>query len=131
MRLQEAQEAIAWVKSSFKPSSPRKRDGTSTFETTIRVLAGLLSVFHLLDGDQDMLAAAIETGLRLLAAFTTLDGVPHNIVDLTELQGSDALWTRDISLSEATTLSLEFGYFARVSDQPRHADSDLSIAALP
>ena len=87
----------------------------SHFETTIRILGGLLSAFHLLDGNATVLSAAIDTGLRLLAAFASSDGLPHNVVSMGGLTGSDARWTTELSLSEATTLSLEFDYLSRVS----------------
>jgi Glycosyl hydrolase family 47 len=114
--MQEVQGALNWLAINLDPEHPAKFDNScvSHFETTIRVLGGFLSAFHLLDGDQRMLALAIDVGLRLLAAFTTNDGLPHNVVCFDNLTSQDAAWTQEVSLSEATTLSLEFGYLARV-----------------
>jgi hypothetical protein len=114
--VQEAERAISWIESSLDPGHPAKSDdNVSHFETTIRILAGLLSAFHLLNGDSRILPVAIDTGMRLLAAFSSPDGIPRNNVDMRNLTSFDAAWTTEVSLSEATTLSLEFGYLARVS----------------
>ena len=44
------------------------------FETTIRVLGGLLAAFHLSGGDQLFLAKAAELGIRLEPAFDSPSG---------------------------------------------------------
>ena len=114
--MQEVVEAVEWLERTLDPAHPFKAedDNVAHFETTIRVLAGLLAAFHLLDGKQSILALAIDVGLRLLAAFDTEEGLPRNVVSMGGLEASDAGWTTQVSLSEATTLSLEFGYLARV-----------------
>ena len=44
------------------------------FETTIRVLGGLLAAFHLSAGDQALLYAAADLGARLAVAFASESG---------------------------------------------------------
>ena len=45
------------------------------FETTIRVLGGLLAAFHLSNGDKVMLYKAASLALRLLPAFNSESGL--------------------------------------------------------
>ena len=51
------------------------------FETTIRVLGGLLSAFHL-SGDDVFLQKATELGERLMGAFGSASGIPFSDVNL-------------------------------------------------
>ena len=48
------------------------------FETTIRVLGGLLAAFHLSAGDQMFLFKAADLGARLAAAFGSDTGNPQS-----------------------------------------------------
>ena len=44
------------------------------FETTIRVLGGLLTAYHLSNGDQLYLIKALQLGLRLAPGFKSPSG---------------------------------------------------------
>lgn len=68
---QEYEEAIQWVKTSFNPGPDQP---VNLFETTIRVLGGLLSAFHLGGGDPLVLGKAAELGLRLSPALHSPSG---------------------------------------------------------
>ena len=46
------------------------------FETTIRIVGGLLSAFHLSHGDKTLLYKATSLALRLLPAFDSPTGMP-------------------------------------------------------
>jgi hypothetical protein len=106
---------MKWIEASLDPSRPDKNDElVSHFETTIRVVGGLLAAYHLHNASTPLLGAAIDTGLRLLAAYSNAEGIPNNVVHMGRLQGKDAAWTSSISLAEATTLTLEFGFLAQV-----------------
>lgn len=52
------------------------------FETTIRVLGGLQSAFHLSGGDCIFLYKALGLGLRLAVAFQSPSGIPYSDVNL-------------------------------------------------
>jgi mannosyl-oligosaccharide alpha-1,2-mannosidase len=69
----EFNEAVAWVTDhDFRLSSR----SVSVFETTIRVLGGLLSAYDM-TGDRDLLRKATEVGDGLLGAFTSAStGIP-------------------------------------------------------
>ncbi|KAJ7724574.1 glycoside hydrolase [Mycena maculata] len=81
----------------------------STFETTIRVLGGLLSAYHL-SGDALYLRHATDLGERLLPAFGAL--LPSPAVDLRARRGSGA---GTVGVADATTLQLEFRYLAQLT----------------
>jgi mannosyl-oligosaccharide alpha-1,2-mannosidase len=51
------------------------------FETTIRVLGGLLSAYHL-SADKMFLEKAKDLGDRLMGAFTSPSGIPYSDVNL-------------------------------------------------
>lgn len=80
----------------------------SLFETTIRVLGGLMSAFHLTD-DERLLRAATRLGDRLVYAFQTPSGIPDNYVNLRTGEHHGAQWVSNMAiLSEFGSLQLEF-----------------------
>jgi mannosyl-oligosaccharide alpha-1,2-mannosidase len=93
------------------------------FETTIRVLGGLLSAYNLTGGDSVMLDKAAELGERLMPAFKTASGVPFSDVNLGEGTASSPAWGPDSSTSEVTTLLLEFGYLSRLTGNRAYEDA--------
>ncbi|KAG5718272.1 Mannosyl-oligosaccharide 1,2-alpha-mannosidase MNS3, partial [Termitomyces sp. T112] len=110
----EYARARAWVtdRLSFK------RDGDfNTFETTIRVLGGLLSAYHLSNEDPLYLERAVELADRILPAFETHLGLPLPMVNLGKRQG---VFDKDlrglVSTAEVATLQLEFRYLSHLTD---------------
>ncbi|KAH7915749.1 glycoside hydrolase family 47 protein [Hygrophoropsis aurantiaca] len=76
---EEYQRARTWIaeKLSFD------RDANfNTFETTIRVMGGLLAAYHLSDQDPLFLEKAQELGDRILPTFETPSGLPLSLVNL-------------------------------------------------
>lgn len=110
--LQEVEEVTQWI--AELDTAGISGANTNTFECTIRVVGGLLSAAHFLNGDRRLLQPAIEVALRLLVAFNSRSGIPYSDVDLTSITARQPSWTTFSSLSEATTLSLEFCHVARV-----------------
>ncbi|KAL8413924.1 hypothetical protein RB594_005236 [Gaeumannomyces avenae] len=106
----------------------------NTFETTIRMVGGLLSAHYLSTEFPDMaplaeddpgtpgedlyLEKAKDLADRLLSAFETPSGIPLASVNLGKFQGiashSDAGAS---STAEATTLQLEFKYLAKLTGE--------------
>ncbi|KAJ8502607.1 hypothetical protein ONZ45_g11607 [Pleurotus djamor] len=99
----------------------------NTFETTIRVLGGLLSAYHLSSflppppsgiaalthsfphPDRLYLNKAIDLADRMLPAFETDSGLPISLINLAESKGyPNDEWPELISTAEAGTLQLEF-----------------------
>ncbi|KAH9988958.1 glycoside hydrolase [Russula vinacea] len=90
----------------------------NTFETTIRVLGGLLSAYHHSGGDSLFLKRARELADRMLPIFDTPSGLPHTMVNLQRREG---VWDKDqrelVSTAEASTLQLEFRYLSELTDE--------------
>ncbi|KAJ7064026.1 glycoside hydrolase [Mycena amicta] len=103
----EYAKAKAWVKDNLT----FERNGQfSTFETTIRVLGGLLSAYHLTQDDM-YLKHAVDLGERFLPVFESGSGMPFASVNLGGRRGSGSA----ASVSEVATLQLEFRYLAEAS----------------
>jgi len=105
------------------------RGDVSVFETTIRVLGGLLAAYEL-SGERVFLSRAVDLGNRLLPAFDTRSGVPATRVSLAwrSIQGGDAMYT---NLAEAGSLQLEFRALSRHTGVAKYAlASERAHAAL-
>ncbi|KAK9160684.1 hypothetical protein Syun_007025 [Stephania yunnanensis] len=98
----------------------------SVFETTIRVLGGLLSA-HLVASDYatgmrvpsydgKLLKLSEDLALRLLPAFDTPTGIPFGSVNL--LRGVDENESKITSTAGGGTLTLEFGVLSRLTGNP-------------
>ncbi|KAK4586232.1 hypothetical protein RGQ29_023427 [Quercus rubra] len=98
----------------------------SVFETTIRVLGGLLSA-HLIASDyatgmkipsydNQLLNLAEDLARRLLPAFETPTGIPFGSVNL--LHGVDEHESKITSTAGGGTLTLEFGVLSRLMNDP-------------
>ncbi|KAJ3489749.1 hypothetical protein NLI96_g1889 [Meripilus lineatus] len=89
----------------------------NTFETTIRVLGGLLSAYQLTN-DEMFLDRAKELGDRILPVFDTPSGLPLSMVNLGKRTGVSDVDNRGfVSTAEASTLQLEFKYLALLTDE--------------
>ncbi|KAI0030615.1 glycoside hydrolase [Vararia minispora EC-137] len=111
----EYRRARQWVETELDFD----RDGNfNTFETTIRVLGGLLAAYHLTNGDQLYLDKAVELADRVLPAFDSGAGLPLSMVNLARRAGvADRDNSGLVSTAEATTLQLEFRYLAALTDE--------------
>ncbi|KAI4345733.1 hypothetical protein L6164_012831 [Bauhinia variegata] len=98
----------------------------SVFETTIRVLGGLLSA-HLIASDyatgirvpsydNQLLNLAEDLARRLLPAFDTPTGIPFGSVNL--LHGVDKHESKITSTAGGGTLTLEFGVLSWLTNDP-------------
>lgn len=111
----------------------------NTFETTIRMMGGLLSAHYLSTTFPDMapikdddvgqkgedlyLETAKDLADRLLSAFESESGVPYASVNLGKQQGIPSHDTMGASsTSEATTLQLEFKYLAKLTGEKLYWD---------
>lgn len=113
---EEYEEAKAWVESSLKFDVNRD---VNLFETSIRVLGGLLSMYHLA-GDEVYLAKAVEIGNRLMPCFDSPSSIPYSDVNLLNMKAHAPKWSPDSSTSEVTTIQLEFRDLSRSSNDPTY-----------
>ncbi|KAJ5172332.1 Mannosyl-oligosaccharide 1-2-alpha-mannosidase [Penicillium capsulatum] len=130
----QVRHARQWISTSLHHNQDHD---VSTFETTIRVLGGLLSAHYLSTkyptlapiADADVGAAsedlyiekATDLADRLLGAFETPSGIPYSSVNLNKSEGlrshSDG---GAASTAEATSVQLEFKYLAKLIGEPEY-----------
>mmetsp|Transcript_166 Transcript_166/g.325 ORF Transcript_166/g.325 Transcript_166/m.325 type:complete len:769 (-) Transcript_166:1192-3498(-) len=98
----------------------------SLFETTIRMLGGLLSIHMLATSSMDtynnsMLLLAEDLGSRLLPAFSSRTGIPYSRVNLRRgvLPGESP----ENCLAGAGTLMLEFGLLSRLVRDAKYEEA--------
>ena len=90
----------------------------NAFETTIRILGGLLSVYHLSGNDTIYLEKAVDLGTRLLPIFDSPTGIPYSFINLKTGEAKADKDNRGYSsLAEATTIQLEFKYLAELTQK--------------
>ncbi|KAI8329903.1 glycoside hydrolase [Blakeslea trispora] len=97
-----------------------KDQDVNVFETTIRVLGGLLSAYHLSNQDPLYLQRAVDLGNRLLPAFNTNSGIPISGITLSS---GVPVGHGPSSTAEATTLQLEFKYLSHLTGDRRYWDA--------
>jgi mannosyl-oligosaccharide alpha-1,2-mannosidase len=111
----EAAEAIEWVEGTVDYTQNIKLSG---FETTIRILGGLLSTYQI-TGRKRVLEQATVLGSRLAKAFDTGSGVPDNYVNLKTGHHEGAHWNGGAAiLSELGSLQMEHFTLSRESGDP-------------
>eukprot|EP00249_Psilotum_nudum_P017275 c26246_g1_i1 orf=480-2450(-) len=141
-------EAGSWIEEQF-PVRFREKGQVNLFETTIRILGGLLSAYHLMGGDNEThgqwgetvtvqasglkpelyLERAKDLADRLMFAFTSSPTpIPFSDVVLSEKTAHPAGFDGGASsTSEVTTLQLEFLYLSKVSGDPKYGKAAMSV----
>ncbi|XP_056147174.1 endoplasmic reticulum mannosyl-oligosaccharide 1,2-alpha-mannosidase [Lampris incognitus] len=115
---EEFQEARNWVE---KELSFSKNVDVNLFESTIRILGGLLSAYHL-SGDQLFLEKAKDIGSRLMPAFKTPSKIPFSDVNIGKGTAHPPRWTSDSTLAEVTSIQLEFRELSRLTQDPEYQE---------
>ncbi|KAJ6108304.1 Glycoside hydrolase family 47 [Penicillium sp. IBT 18751x] len=114
-------EARKWLKRDLTYDQDQD---VNTFETTIRMLGGLLSAHYLSTQLPDIssrhdhiyLERAIDLADRLLAAYDSPAGIPYSSVNIGTRQGLKSHTDNGASsTAEATTLQLEMKYLANLT----------------
>ncbi|TXG69529.1 hypothetical protein EZV62_004464 [Acer yangbiense] len=102
---EQFQKAREWVANTLDFN---KDYDASVFETTIRVVGGLLSAYDL-SNDKLFLEKARDIADRLLPAWNTPTGIPYNIINLAHGNAHNPSWTGGESiLADSGTEQLEF-----------------------
>ncbi|KAM6183613.1 endoplasmic reticulum mannosyl-oligosaccharide 1,2-alpha-mannosidase [Erethizon dorsatum] len=107
----EFEEARKWV--SMKLNFEKDVD-VNLFESTIRILGGLLSTYHL-SGDSLFLRKAEDFGNRLMPAFATPSKIPYSDVNIGTGVAHPPRWTSDSTVAEVTSIQLEFRELSRLT----------------
>lgn len=131
-------EAGSWIETHLSHRIKEKGQ-VNLFETTIRVLGGLLSAYHLSGGEQGMnsthmgpksivyLETAKQLADLLLSAFTSSPTpIPFSDVVLRDHSAHPAPGGQS-STSEVSTLQLEFNYLSTVSGDPKYGVEAMKV----
>ncbi|KAK1327123.1 Mannosyl-oligosaccharide 1,2-alpha-mannosidase MNS1 [Acorus calamus] len=115
----EFQKAREWVANSLDFN---KDYDASVFETTIRVVGGLLSAYDL-SGDKVFLEKAKDIGDRLLPAWDTPTGIPYNSINLAHGRPHNHGWAGgDSILADSGTEQLEFIALSQRTGDPKYQE---------
>jgi len=93
-----------------------------TFEVNIRILGGLLSMYHY-SNNEDILDKARDFGDRILPAFNTPTGIPNHSVNLKtgQLAGNHGKGKGDVvNVAQAATYLFEFGILSYYTEDPKY-----------
>ncbi|KAI7812705.1 mannosidase, alpha, class 1B, member 1b isoform X1 [Triplophysa rosa] len=112
----EFAEAREWVATEL---SFDKNVDVNLFESTIRILGGLLSTYHL-TGDSVFLEKAKDIGSRLMPAFNTASKIPYSDVNIGKGTAHSPQWTSDSTVAEVTSVQLEFRELSRLTGDPKY-----------
>ncbi|KAA8522721.1 hypothetical protein F0562_009117 [Nyssa sinensis] len=114
---EQFQRAKEWVAKSLDFN---KNYEASVFETTIRILGGLLSAYDL-SGDEVFLQKARDLADRLLPAWNTPSGIPYNKINLAYGNAHNPRWTGGNSiLADSGTEQLEFIALSQRTKDPKY-----------
>ncbi|GLJ43372.1 hypothetical protein SUGI_0900980 [Cryptomeria japonica] len=116
---EQFQKAKEWVTNSLDFN---KDVDASVFETTIRVVGGLLSAYDL-SGDIIFLQRARQIGDRLLPAWNTPSGIPYNTINLAHGNAHNPGWTGGASiLADSGTEQVEFIALSQRTGDPKYQE---------
>ncbi|XP_044485674.1 mannosyl-oligosaccharide 1,2-alpha-mannosidase MNS1-like [Mangifera indica] len=114
---EQFQRARDWVANSLDFNKDHE---ASVFETTIRVVGGLLSAYDL-SQDKVFLEKARDIADRLLPAWNTLSGIPYNIINLAHGNPHNPSWTGgDSILADSGTEQVEFIALSQRTGDPKY-----------
>lgn len=130
----QVRHARQWIATSLQHNQDHD---VSTFETTIRMLGGLLSAHYLSNhfpnlapitdddfgeaGEDLYIEKATDLGDRLLGAFETGSGIPYSSVNLNKSLGLRSHGDGGAaSTAEATSVQLEFKYLAKLTGEAEY-----------
>ncbi|KAH0842422.1 hypothetical protein AYO21_10504 [Fonsecaea monophora] len=125
-------KAREWISTSLSYTADHE---VNTFETTIRMLGGLLSAYYLSTtfphlapqrdddvnqpGEDLYIEKATDLADRLLGAYDSPSGIPYASVNLNTSQGVGSHVDGGASsTAEAATLQLEMKYLAKITGEP-------------
>ncbi|KAJ8985174.1 hypothetical protein NQ317_012827 [Molorchus minor] len=122
----EYSEARDWVDKHLHFNVNRD---VNLFEVTIRVLGGLLSIYHF-SKDNMFLRKATDLADRLLPCFDSESGIPYSDINLATKKAHAPKWSPDSSTSEVTTIQLEFRDLSRATGDPKYEEAAAKVSRL-
>jgi mannosyl-oligosaccharide alpha-1,2-mannosidase len=128
-------EAGSWIETHLADKIDKKGQ-VNLFETTIRLLGGLLSAYHLSEGNNGTqhgpkpsvyLENAKNLADRLLTAFTSSPtAIPYSDVNLRDRTAHPAPGEVS-STSEVSSLQLEFNYLSFLTGDPKYSLESMKV----
>jgi mannosyl-oligosaccharide alpha-1,2-mannosidase len=115
--MDEFEKGKAWIAENLDLS--QMSGDVSVFETNIRYLGGLLSIYSL-TGDAMFKSKAVHIADKLLPAFNSPTGIPYALVNMRGGSAKNFGWASGGSsiLSEFGTLHMEFAYLSDITGNP-------------
>lgn len=111
---EQLKQAREWVKTDLNYHFDYN---VNVFETTIRMLGGLLSAHHLTNDDL-YLDRAVDLANALIGGFESPSGLPYSSVNLESGKGlENHVDNGASSTAEVATLQLEFKYLAKLTGE--------------
>ena len=111
----EVDRARKWIKDDLDYKFDYE---VNNFETTIRMLGGLLSAFHLSGNDDVYLDKAVGLANSLHGAYDSPSGIPYSSVNLKSGAGiKNHMDSGASSTAEAATVQLELKYLAKLTGE--------------
>jgi mannosyl-oligosaccharide alpha-1,2-mannosidase len=137
----EVAQAREWISTSLSYTADHD---VNTFETTIRMLGGLLSAYYLSTAFPDLapqrdddlnqpgedlyIEKATDLADRLLGAYDSPSGIPYASVNLNTSRGIlSHIDGGASSTAEAATLQLEMKYLAKITGEPLYWEKAESV----
>lgn len=126
---EELEDAKSWVD---KELDYNINSDVNVFETTIRMLGGLLSAHYLSnDDDTTYLEKAVHLGNKLVSAFDTPSGIPVMELNLQkEKPGRQGYPPLGASTAEIATLQLEFKYLSNLTGEAYFWDAAEKVMGI-
>lgn len=120
-------KARSWVKNVLDYDMDYE---VNTFETSIRMLGGLLSTYALTN-DKLYLNKAKDLGDRITGAFNSESGIPFASVNLHTGRGIRSHTDRGASsTAEAATVQLEFKYLSHLTGEKKYWDISEKVLSV-
>ncbi|KAI8613050.1 glycoside hydrolase [Chytriomyces sp. MP71] len=104
----------------------------NVFETTIRVIGGLLSAHHLCDGPEKegLLKQAVRVADKFMPAYeTSKSGIPINSINLAKGIATSP-GGQFSSTAEATTVQLELKYLSHLTGDPKYWNAAQKVSQV-
>ncbi|BFZ63436.1 mannosyl-oligosaccharide alpha-1,2-mannosidase [Saitoella coloradoensis] len=120
-------EGRDWIKANLTWEQDAE---VNVFETTIRMLGGLLSAHFLSAGSGETvyLEKAIDLGDRLIGAYESQSGIPYASVNLKTGKGIVSHADGGASsTAEVATLQLEMKYLSHLTGDPKYWDASQKV----
>lgn len=121
---EEFKEASEWVRNKLDFNVNKD---VNLFETTIRVMGGLLSAYHL-SQDALFLDKAIDLANRLMPGFRSASGIPYSDVNLQTGHAHAPSWGQDSTVSEVSTVQLEFRDISHSTADPKYEEAAFKVS---